>query len=249
MKKTLKVMCLTTLMVGMAFGANAQFRQSIYLNSNIPTGGFASDVNAAGSRTYVLPEHNVPLGYTEIGKEASIGFGLGYRASYRFDIGVGMVAPFVQGDFFWNMISSSLRDDYTNARAKNTPTYFNIPIFVGVSYLYDELPNDLTPYAEFGVGTDILRITPEGPCTIAGDATLKYAYRNSSSFAFMVGAGTYFRRHVSAGIYYYGLGKHTVKYTNKTYNNLDEVTKHDYDNLNVQTRTVGSVVLRIGFHF
>lgn len=249
MKQIVKVMCLAVLTVGMAYSAQAQFRQSIYLNGNIPLGGFASHISTGANRTYVMPEQNVPLGYTEIGKEASIGFGAGYRASYRFDVGVGLVAPLLQADFFWNMIDGDLRDDYTNARAKHTPTYFNIPIFAGVSYLYDEMPYDITPYGEFGIGSDIMFITSEGPCTFSGVNTLKYSYKPSTTFAFMLGVGAYFGRHVSAGIYYYNMGKHTINYTNSTYDNLDAASQLAYNNNDVQTRTVGSLALRIGFHF
>lgn len=249
MKKALKVMCLAVLTVGMASGANAQrFVQSVYLNGNIPTGDFASDITTSSN---VVLGQDVPLGYTEIGREAAVGFGVGYRASYRFDVGVGMVAPFVNADFFWNMIKGDLRDAYTNARAKSTPTYFNVPVFAGVSYLYNDLPMDIIPYGEFGVGTDIWFITPEGACTFSGlgVTTNKLSYKPTAAFAFMVGAGAYFGRYVSAGIYYYGMGKHTVNYTKSTYEALDAASQAAYDFNDVQTRTLGSLVLRIGFHF
>lgn len=235
-----KVLAMGAIALGMAAASQAQFRQSIYLDFNLPTGKFASNVG----------NHAVlPLGYTEIGKDASVGFGLGYRASYRFDVGVGLVAPFVQGDFLWNTIGGTLNDEYTQARAKHTPTYFNIPLQIGVSYLYDELWSDITPYAEFGLGTDIMFITAEGECTYGGLSTMKYAYKPDAAFSFSIGLGAYFGRHVSAGLYYYGLGKHTVSYTNGTYKKLSTLEKLEYDNGDVQTRTAGSLALRIGFHF
>ena len=247
MKKALKVMCLTVLMAGMAYSAHAQrFVQSVYLNGNIPVGGFASDVSSVGN---IVPGQNVPLGYTEIGKSAIVGFGAGYRASYRFDVGMGMVAPFVGADFFWNMIKGDLRDDYSNARAKSTPTYFNVPILAGVSYLYNDMPVDITPYLEFGVGADMWFITSEGKCTFPVE-TNKLSYKPTTAFAFMVGLGSYFGRYVSAGVYYYGMGKHTIEYTKSTYNSLDAASQYAYNNNPVvETRTLGSLVLRIGFHF
>lgn len=245
MKQIAKVMTIAALALTLSVGAQAQFRQSVFFNANLPVGGFASNVG-----DHLL----LPLGYTEIGKDASFGFGLGYRASYRFDVGVGMVAPFAQADFFWNTISASLSEEYTQARSKSTPTYFNIPVQLGVSYLYDELPwSDITAFAEFGIGADMLFITPEGPCTYTtagvSATTLKLAYKPTTAIAFSIGAGAYFGRHVSAGIYYYGLGKHNIEYTSSTFDKLDAASQLAYNSGDVQTRTVGSLALRIGFHF
>jgi len=244
MKKVLTMMCLTVLMAGIGMNAQAQFRQSVYLNGNLPTGDFATSINS---------NHIVPLGYQEMGKDASVGFGLGYRASYRFDVGVGMVAPFVNADLFWNMIGSTWREKYMD-NDYTTPTYFNIPVMAGVSYLYDELWNDITPYGEFGIGVDMMMITREGKSASTASGTLYYAYKPSAAFAWMLGLGAYFGRHVSAGLYYYGLGTHPIDYTNKTIDEnavaAAEVLYHQtVDGVKREKRNVGSVALRIGFHF
>jgi hypothetical protein len=240
-----KVLFLSALILGTSSVAQAQFRQSIYLNLGLPTGGIASSVSTP---------HAIPLTYTEICKDARIGFGGGYRASYRFDVGTGEVAPFAQVDLFWNTINGDLSDEYTQARAEHTPAYFNVPIQVGVTYLYDELWNDVTPFGEFGLGTDILMISSEGPCTLTdalGNQTTspKYAYKLNSKFSFSLGAGAYFGRHFSAGIYYYWMGKHTIEYTDKTLDRLPVAEQTAYNTGNVETRTVGTLALRLGFHF
>lgn len=258
-------MCLTAIMLGIGTMAQAQFRQSIYLNGNIPTGNFGSSASAGPDLNLLVtppstlfPTSGVPLTTEQIGKDASIGFGLGYRVSYRFDVGYGMVAPFVQADFFWNSISSSLSNEYRAARADATPTYINVPVQLGVSYLYDQLWNDITPYAEFGIGVDGMFITSEGPChwtTLTGSTvnSAKYSYDPSFAVAFSFGLGAYFGRHVSAGLYYYGLGQHTINYTKKT---IDEgltdiplASQRNYFLANPTSRSVGSFALRIGFHF
>lgn len=245
MKNTLiKIMCLSALMAGFSTMANAQFRQSIYLNGNLPTGSFASNVSSSHT--------TVPLTYEEIGKDAIIGFGLGYRASYRFDVGMGEVAPWAQVDFIWNMIGSSWRSQYMDSVYK-TPTYFNIPVMAGVSYFYDELWNDITPFGEFGIGTDLLMITREGKGVKENNGTLYYAYKSNFALAWMVGAGAWFGRHVSAGIYYYSLGTHPIDYTKRTLdknvNAAAQVRAHEQANLGREKRNVGSLALRIGFHF
>ena len=244
------MVCLAALMAGIGMNAQAQFRQSIFLNGNLPTGDFGKSVSASSAAAL---EAGKPLGYTQIGKDAGIGFGLGYRASYRFDVGVGMVAPFAQADLFWNMIDGNLRKAYLENDFA-TPTYFNVPVMAGVSYLYDELWNDITPYGEFGVGADLLWITREGKGANTNNGTLFYAYKANVAFSWMLGFGAYFGRHVSAGLYYYGLGTHPIDYTKKTLDknaiaNADKITHETVDDVKRETRNIGSIALRIGFHF
>lgn len=236
-------MCLAAVVALMGTTANAQFRQSIFLNGALPTGQFASKV----SNDRGLITGTVPLYREEIAKSATAGFGLGYRMSYRFDVGMGEVAPFLQADVFWNFISSEWSDKYIQAKGK-APNYFNIPAMVGVSYLYDELWNDITPYAEFGVGADLFIIGSE-KAMIADGNVHTYSYKPTVALSWMIGAGAYFGRHVSAGIYYYGLGKHVISYTNKTYDSFSEIEKLKVETSAIPTRTVGELAVRIGFHF
>lgn len=226
--------------------AQAQFRQSVYLNGNIPTGDFAS---SASNGPVLNPAYTtgVPLTYEQVGKDASIGFGLGYRASYRFDIGYGQVAPFANIDFMWNTIAGSWSDKYSDAYF-SAPTYFNIPLLGGVTYIYDDLPwNDIKAYGEFGIGTDFLWITSEG------DDNFRLSYKATFAFAWMLGAGAFFGEHVSAGLYYYGMGKHPIDYTQGTLDDNvaanTQVTANDAAGMGRQQRSVGSIMLRIGFHF
>lgn len=250
MNRNVKVLCLTVIMALVGSAANAQFRQSIFLNGALPTGQFASKVNTnrVNIAGVTLTDATVPLYREEIGKAATPGFGLGYRASYRFDVGMGEVAPFAQADVFWNFINSSWSDKYIQAKGK-APNYFNIPVMLGVSYLYDELWNDITPYAEFGVGADLFIIGSEKVVNPIDGQTYTYSYKPTVALSWMIGAGAYFGRHVSAGLYYYGLGKHVISYTNKTYDSFSSSEKLSVDAGTIPTRTVGELAIRIGFHF
>lgn len=238
MKKTiLKVFCLAAIVFGTSSMAQAQFRQSIFLDGVLPVGSFASSASNSV----------VPFGMKDMGKEAIIGFGLGYRASYRFDVGFGQVAPFAQVDVFWNTIDADWKEKFAGHKY-STPSYFNVPLLAGVSYLYDELWNDITPYAEFGLGGDFFFITSEG----TGKGNEHYAYKPTAELAWMVGLGAYFGQHVSAGVYYYGLGKHYIDYTDKTIDNNLNAYAHaaTYTFLNErESRSIGELALRIGFHF
>ena len=238
-KQLVSIFCVALFAFGSIHNAQAQLRQSIFLDGNIPTGSFGKSLKA--------DETLVPLGMANMGKDAHIGFGLGYRVSYRFDVGVGEVAPFAGADFLWNTIGSKLDDKYAGLQG-SSPTYFNIPVQAGITYLYDELWNDLTPYGEFGLGVDFLFITQEK----VGQPSDKRAYKPTGAFSWMLGAGVYFGKHVSAGLYYYGLGKHYIDYTKSTINdnaaaaveNATYVANHTRS-----SRNVGSLALRIGFHF
>ena len=243
-------MCLTAIMLGIGTMAQAQFRQSIYLNGNIPTGNFGSSASAGPDLNSLVtppstlfPTSGVPLTTEQVGKDASIGFGLGYRVSYRFDVGVGEVAPFVNADFLWNTISGSWRDKYSDAYY-TSPTYFNIPLMGGVSYIYDELPwDDISAYGEFGIGTDFFWITSEG-----SKDNIKLSYKSTFAFAWMLGAGAFFGEHVSVGLHYYGLGTHNIDYTKGTREDVPAAAAQE-DAGGRQRRSVGSLMLRIGFHF
>lgn len=233
----IKVFCLAAFVLATGSIAQAQFRQSIFLDGVQPVGSFASTAIAA----------DVPFGMRDMGKEAIIGFGAGYRASYRFDVGMGEVAPFAQADIFWNTIDGQWKDKF-GGHKYSTPNYFNVPVMAGISYLYDELWNDITLYAEFGLGGDFFFITSEG----TGKGNERYAYKPTVELAWMVGAGAYFGQHVSAGIYFYGLGKHYIDYTDKTIDNntFAALDAAYYTTRNMrESRTLGELALRIGFHF
>ena len=83
---TFKTLVLLAAFVSAGFGANAQLthlEQSLYLNFNMPTAEFNDDIanNAFGEQ--------IPMTRFNAGKDAVFGFGLGYRVSYRFDVGFG----------------------------------------------------------------------------------------------------------------------------------------------------------------
>ena len=230
---TIKALCVAVVMTFAGINAQAQLshlEQSFYLNGNIPTGQFATNIDA------------IPMTQYDMGKDAIMGMGLGYRASYRFDIGFGEVSPYLHVDFNWNAIRGSHRDAYTTAECSK-PNYINIPVFAGVNYRY-QLTSILTPFAEFGLGADYLMITKEG-----GSNTIPtMRYKSSGAFAWQIGLGTYLGQHVSASFHYNGYGKHTMQYTSST-----NLTGTEYEPMsgiqNAQLRRIGAISLRIGFHF
>ena len=252
MKKIVTALCLGAMLFGMGTAAQAQLRQSVYINGNIPTGDFGSNAEN-GPALIAAYNTGVPLTYEQIGKDATLGFGFGYRASYRFDVGVGLVAPYANVDFLWNTISSKWSEKYSDAYM-SSPTYFNIPLMVGVTYIYDEMPwNDISLFGEFGIGTDLLWITSEGSSDMPGGVYYKFSYKSTFAFAWQLGVGAFFGEHVSAGLHYYGLGTHNVDYTSGCREDNAfadaQVIANNAAGMGRQRRSVGSLMLRIGFHF
>lgn len=248
---TIKSLCIAIVMLAMGINANAQFESSVYLNFGLPTAQFggkpdlSSNIAELRSEPFLSKDH--------IGSTATPGFGIGGRACYHFDVGVGEVAPFVNLDFQWNQLKSSYRDAYVEADPEaKSPVYFNIPIMLGISYRY-ELTDVLKPFAEFGLGTDFLFITKER----IKDITLKYNVKNA--FAWEIGAGCFFGRHVSASVHYYGLGKHVITYNEKRtdvggqtieqINQIHQATNPEFNCNKAELRSIGNLMLRIGFHF
>lgn len=216
------------------FCAQAQFshlEQSIFMNVNLPTAEFNNRVSPV----------SIPMYKDNMGKEATVGFGLGYRISYRFDVGFGEVSPYFHADFQWNQLRSEYRDAFTQA-SSSTPNYFNVPLYIGVNYRY-QLTEVFTPFGEVGFGPDFLFVTKEGNTS----AYPSIRYKMSTALAWQLGAGCFFGPRVSASLHYSGYGKHVMAYTKGTIDKLNDAGLPN--NTNVVQRNIGVLSLRVGFHF
>lgn len=206
--------------------AYAQLESGIYFNMVIPTGGFAEDVSA------------IPFGQSEIGKDAVFGIGGTYRIGYDFDIQVGHIQPFAEVSLLWNRVSSSTRDVYDKPAVDGkAPNYFNFPLMLGINYKYP-LSELLQPYGEFGIGTDLFIVSKESlKDPILGEVNLKYGA--TANLCWQIGAGVIVGQYFSAGLTYMNLGKHKMEYTSSSNKLGDSYSK----------RTLGAIMLRLGFHF
>lgn len=240
-----KTLCLSAAMAFCGINANAQLEQSVFLNGNLPTAEFNDAVSVTPANAVI--NGFTPMNRIDAGTNADPGFGMGYRLNYSFDVGFGEVAPYLNADFQWNQIKGKVRDEYTNARCR-APQYFNIPIMLGVQYRYT-LTDIFKLFGELGLGYDVFMITSSG---WKGDAPLPfYKYNVGGAMCWQIGAGSFFGSHVSAGLHYYGLGKHTIEF-NKNAANTDIVDGNNNvidDGTQVVQRNLGSLMLRIGFHF
>ncbi|MBP5548830.1 MAG: hypothetical protein J6X58_08085 [Bacteroidales bacterium] len=242
---TIKKLWIAGLFISAAFAANAQLthlEQSIFLNFNAPMASFNDDAAKNGLNDYI------PMTRFNVGTNAAIGVGIGYRVCYRFDVGFGEVSPYLHADLQWNRIKSDTRDLYLQAGNGSAPNYFNIPIFVGVNYRY-QLTDIFTPFGEFGLGPDFMICTKESGTLPSAGGKFEMKYRPTCEVAWQIGAGCYFGQHVSASLHYNGFGKHAIEYTSSTTVPEGTLQLADASSPATKSRNIGLLSLRIGFHF
>lgn len=233
-----KTLSIVALFIFGSFTAHAQLETSVYFGGNVPTADFNKAATITDSTNAFMP-----IQRSEIGQNASCGLNIGFRASYRFNVGFGEVAPYINADLMWNQLKRDTRDAYTLTRSTK-PQYFNVPIYAGLNYRY-ALTEIIKLFGELGIGYDLMFITANGGGDIDADGNPDmnlYRYRvKNNGITWQVGAGAYFDEHVSAGIHYYGLGQHQFEYAA---NSDREVNDTD-----VYLKKLGALMLRVGFHF
>ena len=244
-----KTLCVAVAFVAAGFCAQAQQVEiSGYVNGLLPTGNFNDGVNLTQEYTGLFR----PMDRSNIGTGATAGIGVSARAGLWLDIGFGELMPYAEASFYWNSVKSSIRDQYESHPygdvVPRVPTYFNVPILLGIKYRYD-ISEIIRPFAEFGLGYDFMMITSNG---YKGKGPW-YTYKPNGAFAWTLGAGTYLGSHVSVGLYYVSLGTHRMNYGSKTnlllYSGATGVGVDDENSSTVVKKRIAELALRIGFHF
>ena len=235
----IKSLCLALVFLCAGFSAKAQQTEtSVFINATLPVGQFNDQVSLFDD----IENTFTPMNRANVAQAAAGGIGFTARFGMWFDVGVGQLQPFVEASFLWNNSRKYVRDIYDhNDRNEfmqsypTAPQYFNIPIMLGLKYRYD-ITADLRPFAELGIGYDLLIITKNGY------PSERYSYKMNGQLCWMGGLGTYFGEHVSTTLFYMGLGSHRIEYTAKSF-------KPEGENFNATTRSLGVLGLRVGFHF
>lgn len=235
--KHIKVLCLIAVLIAGGLRAQAQqLETSIYLNGVFPTGEFNDKVN-------VLTLFGAEMDREKIAMGAAAGLGGTVRCGFWFDIGYGQLQAFAEVGFLWNSVNKEIRNTYDNAyrneEGPKPPAYFNMPMMLGLQYRYD-LTNIFRPYAEFGIGYDVLFISGSG----YKNTKPWYTYKPSGNLCWALGAGTYLGDYVSVGLVYQNYGSHRIDYTEKSSGREDGGT-FNY----TERRSIGEFGIRVGFHF
>jgi len=185
-----------------------------------PLGEFNKEADAIAVGKPVMP-----LAPESVGTSATIGLGLSFKYSFAFSIidDQCSAGPFVGIDLAWNNLDKGVKKVFNDVKA-DKPNYINMPIMIGANgrYYFNDV---LGVSAEFGLGADMLYITPQG----WSGAQEKYG--TDFSMAWQVGAGVYFGRHVNLGVHYYSFGTHNTVET-------------DVKNF---TKYMGALMFKLGF--
>ena len=236
----IKSLCLALVLFCAGFSAKAQQTEtSVFINATLPVGQFNDQVELTEFGQFT------PMNRTNVAQAAAGGLGFTARFGMWFDVGVGQLQPFVEASFLWNNSRKYVRDIYDNNERNDSmqsyptaPQYFNIPVMLGLKYRYD-ITADLRPFAELGIGYDLLIITKNGY------PSERYSYKMNDTIKTGLridSLGTYLGEHVSASLFYMGLGSHRIEYTSKSF-------KPEGDDFNATKRSLGVLGLRVGFHF
>lgn len=241
-----KSLAIAVALFATTIGARAQqFETSVYLNGIFPVGAFAHtyEYNPSGINSFAL------MDLETVATSAAPGLGFSGRFGAWFDVGFGQLLPYGEVGFLWNSTKGSIRNVYDhnamNDSAQSvakTPTYFNVPITLGLKYRYDITPI-IRPFVELGIGYDVMFITANGYPTSSQITDRWYTYKVDGKLCWTVGAGTYLGEYVSVGLYYAGLGNHRIEYGRNA--SIPDVG----DWIPPSSRRIGQLGLRVGFHF
>ncbi|MBQ6047556.1 MAG: hypothetical protein IJL38_08070 [Bacteroidales bacterium] len=261
MKKTniFRTLALAAALFVCSYSANAQFEFGISFAGGLTTGDMSAKVPTHTDllgNTYYGNAHSL-LGKQYITNGSSPLLGFAFRFGYRIPINnseYGEIEPYVELGGFWNRPNKDIREQYDNRADFKYPHYINAPIYIGAQYRYP-VTDIIKPYAEFGIGYDLLFISNE----FGAGALDDYKYNAKGALSGNVGVGCFFSDYVSLGVYYYGLGNHKIS--------LKETSKVSTDPLvavaqaesaeefstrtsnNPVTHNFGTVALRLNFHF
>lgn len=205
MKKLLFSFTAIVFAILLSMSVYAQNNCSFHVGAALPMGTFGSDNlnddNAGG---------------------AGVGFNLGGKYLYKLnESGLGL---FIGGDFNYNGLKSSVKDDVKNTFGSGVDVtyykYLNIPVTAGLHYTY-EANSQISLFAEAGVGADFLKVTDM--TAEANGQKMVMSFDLSTQFAYTLGGGLLFNDKFMLGLHYYGLGDHNVSGQMKFNGNTQDI--------------------------
>lgn len=258
MKKLVKVFALAALMM-LGGQAMAQvYRGALFLGASFPMNEFAS---FSSFDEYAL----MKMEANDAG--AAVGFNTGVKL--YFNVGLEGLSAMVSADGFYNGQNADLKAAFRDNESsynygellngsfkyEETPKYFNLPIMVGLNYLYHFNPN-FGFFIEAGAGGNFGFITDLGTMTKGQFLGQERIYRdntdydNTFTFAYQAGVGFEVAKNLVISCSLYNLGNADVKaeLTHKVIINQDSATDSK------EYKTYGTIhpvmiVGRIGFNF
>lgn len=254
MKKTLLTIAVLALLGMGAAQAQKTTHFTLKVGGNIPTGSFAEATGdySAGP---------INWGLSDKSKKGGAGLGVNVGMQLKFDIpsvkGLGVI---VSVDGMYNSLSRDVKgyfddmvddlDGTTSEFAVTLPSYINIPIMVGLGYMYEPTHN-LGIFAEAGLGVNIriiskfeeYRYVPATNNEVINTTT----YNTTGTFAYRIGAGIMLNKKFSIGLDYYGLG--IAKADGTTYTEINGVEQSNPQKFKGGKITPSNLAIRFGISF
>lgn len=209
MKKIVKLFAVAAMLL-MGGQAMAQARAVMFLSAAFPTSDYAE-----------FDDDGFALASDDDDAAASLGFNAGIK--WYFNMGVPGLGVMLSVDGFYNGLNDGAKDFYKNRQTAldvlgnnvtmTTPKYFNVPVMLGLNYMY-HFNSNLGMYIEAGAGGNARFITnyAESYKDLLGEkhsATVNY--ETALGFAYQVGAGFEVSKNLVIGCSFYNLGKAEVK--------------------------------------
>ena len=258
MKKLIKMFAVAVLLI-MSGQAMAQTRGAMFLSATFPMKDYA---DFDGWNDFALTTTDAD----DDDAGAGIGFNVGLK--WYFNVGVKGLGVMLSVDGLYNGPCAALKTAYRERETNYdgtlvdgsfkynaTPKYFNVPLMLGVNYIYRFNPS-FGIYVEAGAGANARFITAMETVsknTVIGvetQVTSRQAYDGAFSFAYQAGAGIEVAKNLVIGCSFYDLGGAPVK------GELTTTTRAAGGNTNTQKtyNTMGTVhpmmiMGRIGFCF
>lgn len=161
---------------------------------------------------------------------AVMGAGMGFKAGYQFDFGMGI---FISVDAVWNQLNKDMRTSYNDA-SKTKPNYINSPIMLGLDYKC-YFGGVFGLYAEGAAGIGLMYVTPEGWSDNMTN------FKLSTAFSWQAGGGILLGEHFSLGVHYYMYGNHSIE--------IKDPTTVQSLFISPRKQNVGNLVFRLGLVF
>ncbi len=257
MKKLFAVLALAVTMI-MGGQAMAQTRGAMLISGAFPLSDFA---DFDGFDDFALMHAD------EEDAGAAIGFGVGFK--WYFNVGVKGLGVMLSADGIYNGSNADLKAAYRERENhydgpfvdgsftyNATPKHINLPIMLGLNYIYNVNPN-FGIYAEAGLGGDMHFLTKmesvaQGSLLgVENKVTTTQKYDMGFSFAYQVGIGIEVARNLVIGCSFYDLGKAQVKgdetIVTKLAGSTNATTKENYNTFG--TVHPYMIMARIGFSF
>jgi hypothetical protein len=259
MKKLFAILALAVTMI-MGGQAMAQTRGAMLLSGAFPLKDYAE---FEGFDNFALT--SLDLDDDDAG--AGIGFSVGFK--WYFNVGVKGLGVMLSADGIYNGPNANLKAAFREKENhydgpfvdgsftyNATPKHINVPIMLGLNYIYHVNPN-FGIYAEAGLGGDMHFLTKmeslaQGSLLgVENKVTTTQKYDMGFSVAYQAGIGIEVARNLIIGCSFYDLGKAQVKgdetIVTKLAGSTNPTTKENYNTFG--TVHPYMIMARIGFSF